>query len=192
MTGTRVSAWLPEYQKTKLEKLAQERSLTVSALVREVLENYLSIPNLNGSFSVEDYREEFEKKTGIKLMLKPSELAAVDQSCQRIGKTRQSFMISALRFYLANEVQFSPKELDTLVESTHELRKIGVNLNQIAHSINADRKSGKFTGRQYNEILELKKDLVPQITTNIKNVRNVLETSKDRRRLSVRTSKRSK
>lgn len=192
MGGSRVSAWLPEYQKTKLQNLAQERSLTVSALVREVLENYLSVPNLKGSFLVEDYREEFEKKTGIKLMLKPSELAAVDQSCQRIGKTRQSFMISALRFYLANEVQFSPKELDTLVESTHELRKIGVNLNQIAHSINADRKGGKFTGRQYNEILELKKDLVPQITTNIKNVRNVLETSKDRRRLSVRTSKRSK
>ena len=177
MSGTRITTWVSLYQRQQLEDFAKQRGLSVSALVKSILENYCLVPEVQGTFSVSNEREEKEKKVAVKVMLKPSEFEAINQCCQKMGKTRQEFLISILRLYLANELLFDKKELDALIESNHELRKIGVNLNQITRSINSDRKSGKIPSQHYEEVLAMKDSLTKEIDTNVRNVRQLLEGS---------------
>ena len=72
MSGTRITTWVPLYQRQQLEDFAKQRGLSVSALVKSILENFCFVPEVQGTFSVSRDREEKEKKIAVKVMLKPS------------------------------------------------------------------------------------------------------------------------
>ena len=55
----------------------------------------------------------------------------------QLYKNRNQTLIAIIRSFVANEPQYTQEEIVVLRESNSELRKIGVNLNQIAHRTNS-------------------------------------------------------
>lgn len=181
--GSRVTSFIAANEKEVLDRIALQRGISRSALMKKIIQNYLNSPTPSSDFIVSDDREDAVSKVKIQLSLKPSELEALKVVAKKKGKTRQKFIIELLRAYLANEAQFSQKEVDALIDSNHELRKIGINLNQIARSINSDKKANQFTGKQYAEVLTLKNDLTLSIKNNLENVTRLLDGSRARNKL---------
>ncbi len=69
----------------------------------------------------------------------------------QLYKNRNQTLIAIIRSFVANEPQYTHEEIVVLRDSNSELRKIGVNLNQIAHrtnSINFDRVSDGETVKE--------------------------------------------
>ena len=136
----RMSGQLLSSIRTKAKALG----ITPGALIRKTMLEEL------GTESVPLFKQTEEQeevgKTQITITRKPSELTAIESRARFYEKSRNSYIISVLRHDAFSRPLLTKRELDALIESTHELNKIGVNLNQIARSINSDRKSGTFTG----------------------------------------------
>ena len=69
----------------------------------------------------------------------------------QLHKSRNQTLIAIIRSFVANEPQYTQDEIVVLRDSNSELRKMGVNLNQIAHrtnSIDFDRVSDGETVKE--------------------------------------------
>ena len=86
--------------------------------------------------SLESFLPPKGAKKDVRLYLNDDELAAVDRMAEQLGKNRNQTLIAIIRSYVANEPQYTQDEIIELRNANNELRKIGVNLNQIAHHTN--------------------------------------------------------
>ena len=164
----RMSGQLLSSIRTKAKALG----ITPGALIRKTMLEEL------GTESVPLFKQTEEQeevgKTQITITLKPSELNAIESRARFYEKSRNSYIISVLRHDAFSRPLLTKRELDALIESTHELNKIGVNLNQIARSINSDRKSGTFTGKQFSEVLHMRDELKTKVNNCIANADRLL------------------
>ncbi|WP_188053773.1 plasmid mobilization relaxosome protein MobC [Iodobacter fluviatilis] len=74
----------------------------------------------------------------VEVRLRKSELEAVEAISSFYGLTKQEFIVSLTRAWIADSPEFAVKEIDILGEASYQLSSIGRNLNQIAHAINED------------------------------------------------------
>ena len=86
--------------------------------------------------SLESFLPPKDAKKDVRLYLNDDELAVVDRMAEQLGKNRNQTLIAIIRSYVANEPQYTQDEIIELRNANNELRKIGVNLNQIAHHTN--------------------------------------------------------
>lgn len=101
--------------------------------------------------SLESFLPPKGAKKDVRLYLNDDELAAVDRMADQLYKNRNQTLIAIIRSFVANEPQYTYDEIVVLRDSNSELRKIGVNLNQIAHrtnSIDFDRVSDGETVKE--------------------------------------------
>ncbi|MCL1597521.1 MobC family plasmid mobilization relaxosome protein, partial [Parasutterella secunda] len=103
---------------------------------------------------------------------------------QYYGQTRNSYIISVLRNNLLSSTLLTEQELEALINSTHELNKIGVNLNQIARSINSARKSGTFTGKQFTEVLCMRNELTVKVNKCVFGAEQLLKAQHCRAKIN--------
>lgn len=103
---------------------------------------------------------------------------------QYYGQTRNSYIISVLRNNLLSSTLLTKQELEALINSTHELNKIGVNLNQIARSINSARKSGTFTGKQFTEVLCMRNELTVKVNKCVFGAEQLLKAQHCRAKIN--------
>lgn len=70
------------------------------------------------------------------LRLDPADLAALEAEAASRGHSRTQWAVSLIRARLYRRPQFTRSEAMTIIEVQRELRRIGVNINQIARALN--------------------------------------------------------
>ena len=108
-------------------------------------------------------------KTMLGIFLNADELAAVDRMADQLGKNRNQTLIAIIRSYVANELQYTQAEIIELRNANNELRKIGVNLNQIAHHTNTIDFDRITEGKNVKELLKNFTKRAESISTTIDN-----------------------
>ena len=112
--------------------------------------------------SLESFLPPKGAKKDVRLYLNDDELAAVDRMAEQLGKNRNQTLIAIIRSYVANEPQYTQDEII-------ELRKIGVNLNQIAHHTNTIDFDRITDGKSVKELLKNFTKRAETISTTIDN-----------------------
>ena len=120
--------------------------------------------------SLESFLPPKGAKKDVRLYLNDDELAAVDRMAEQLGKNRNQTLIAIIRSYVANEPQYTQDEIIELRNANNELRKIGVNLNQIAHHTNTIDFDRITDGKSVKELLKNFTKRAETISTTIDNV----------------------
>ena len=139
----------------ELTERAQYKGKTRSRFARELIMKALAVPSLAGAVFRTGDEEELTKPHTLKLLLKESENAALTRIATSQGVSRQQFVIGLIRMAAASEVQFTKDETQALYAATWELRKIGVNINQIARRLNEEAKAGRLRGTEAAQFIKL-------------------------------------
>jgi hypothetical protein len=71
----------------------------------------------------------------VTLRLKPDDLAALDAAAKQAGLRRTEWLVACARRRLTAKPQFSQEEAINLLEARRELRRIGVNLRELARRL---------------------------------------------------------
>lgn len=127
--------------------------------------------------------EELTKPYALKLLLKESENAALTRISTAQGMSRQQLVIGLIRMAAASEAQFTKDETQTLYAATWELRKIGVNINQIARRLNEEAKAGRLHGTEAAQFLKLSTALTNRMEHVVGKVGDLIKASRARCKL---------
>lgn len=149
--------------------LASSRTMNQSELSRKVINIVLkNNPQSRASptFTTQAGEREQEKKE-VKIRLTQSELSSLTAMAASWGLSRQQYLISLLRSSLINSSLVSKEEIDTLLSVAAEIRKIGINLNQIARKINQENAAN---GR-------LSSESIPKAINTIESTKQVIDQS---------------
>ncbi len=97
-----------------------------------------------------------EPLTGkLTLRLGAADLAAVEAAAAAVGLSRTQWVVSLVRRRLHGRPQLSPPEAVAFIEVQRDLRRIGVNLNQVARAVNAAGPGGRAHLPELARILAL-------------------------------------
>lgn len=133
-------------------ELGVKPATLAAAVIKAVLDEHLQQQQGNiEKKSLESFLPSKGAKKDVRLYLNDDELAAVDRMADQLYKNRNQTLIAIIRSFVANEPQYTHDEIVVLSDSNSEIRKIGVNLNQIAHrtnSIDFDRVSDGETVKE--------------------------------------------
>ena len=134
-------------------ELGVKPATLAAAVIKAALDEHLQQQQGNiEKKSLESFLPPKGAKKDVRLYLNVDELAAVDRMADQLYKNRNQTLIAIIRSFVANEPQYTHEEIVVLRDSNSELRKIGVNLNQIAHrtnSIDFDRVSDGETEKSF-------------------------------------------
>lgn len=141
----------------KLSRQFQVRPATFAAtLIRNAIEAHkLQQWDASDLKALADYLSSEEKK-GFKVILRRDELAALDRFAGHMGISKTQAIRTLIRYFTANEPQYTLDETDALESSNEELRMIGVNINQIARRVNSMdvRRFNNYDAQTIKELLE--------------------------------------
>lgn len=85
-----------------------------------------------------------ERLTGkLTLRLAAADLDALEAEAGKVGLSRTQWVVALVRRRLHGRPQLSPPEAAAFIEVQRDLRRIGVNLNQIARAANAPGLAGR-------------------------------------------------
>lgn len=160
---------------------AQQSRKTRSRFARDLIVQSLS-QRVKPEFHTID-EVELKKPHALKLLLKESENAALVRIAQAQGVSRQQLVIGLIRSVAAVEPQFSKDETQVLYTATWELRKIGVNINQIAKRLNEEAKSGRLRGTEAAQFLKLSTALTNRMENIAEKVGELIKASRARCKL---------
>lgn len=119
-------------------ELGVKPATLAAAVIKAALDEHLQQQQGNNEKkSLESFLPPKGAKKDVSLYLNDDELAAVDRMADQLYKNRNQTLIAIIRSFVANEPQYTQEEIVVLRDSNSELRKIGVNLNQIAHRTNS-------------------------------------------------------
>ena len=166
VSGT-LAVWLGK-NKGDWEKYSQDKGYTPSALAAIVLRNIVRAEKKGAPIFQTEHQTEFDTKTPVQTNFTSSELFALDQFVKFEGKTRQKFIIGLFRAFVANEPQYTDKEVIALRESNRQLRSIGSNLNMIARALNQND-LGVATGLM-EQIAELRQTIEQHTEQVVKTI----------------------
>lgn len=167
----------------ELTERAQYKGKTRSRFARELIMKALAVPSLAGAVFRTVDEEELTKPHTLKLLLKESENAALTRIATSQGVSRQQFVIGLIRMAAASEVQFTKDETQALYAATWELRKIGVNINQIARRLNEEAKAGRLRGTEAAQFLKLSTVLTNRMELVVSKVGDLIKASRARCKL---------
>lgn len=140
----------------KLSRQFQVRPATfAAALIRNAIEAHkLQQWDASDLKALADYLSSEEKK-GFKVILRRDELAALDRFAGHMGISKTQAIRTLIRYFTANEPQYTLDETDALESSNEELRMIGVNINQIARRVNSMdvRRFNNYDAQTIKELL---------------------------------------
>ena len=164
----------------ELTERAQYVGKTRSRFARELIMKALAVPApARTIFRTVD----LTKPYALKLLLKESENAALTRISTAQGMSRQQLVIGLIRMAAASEAQFTKDETQTLYAATWELRKIGVNINQIARRLNEEAKAGRLHGTEAAQFLKLSTALTNRMEHVVGKVGDLIKASRARCKL---------
>ncbi len=167
----------------ELTERAQCAGKTRSRFARELIMKALSVSSpVRTVFRTVD-EEELIKPHALKLLLKESENEALMRIAAAQGVSRQQLVIGLIRMVAASEPQFTKDETQALYAATWELRKIGVNINQIAKRLNEEAKAGRLRGTEAAQFLKLSTALTNRMEHVVGKVGDLVKASRARCKL---------
>ena len=167
----------------ELTERAQCAGKTRSRFARELIMKALSVSSpVRTVFRTVD-EEELIKPHALKLLLKESENEALMRIAAAQGVSRQQLVIGLIRMVAASEPQFTKDETQALYAATWELRKIGVNINQIARRLNEEAKAGRLRGTEAAQFLKLSTALTNRMEHVVGKVGDLIKASRARCKL---------
>jgi ribosomal protein S13 len=124
------------------------------------------------------------------LRLREDEVRLLDQYAMIMGLTRHQALVGLVRALVVDEPQFTIGEMEALNASNYDLRKLGVNVNQIAHHVNmlSKEKVSELNSKQLSELLKNlneKSDYINSfIKTHTLKIWKLIKSSRDRTSLN--------
>ena len=173
-----VSAWITEDQKKEFRKEAYKNGWTTSAYLENIItaileeareENEKEEPSFE---IVAGTKEETLKKISVRFS--PEEIRALDTFSDAHGQSRQKAIVQAVRSMLLKREIVSQKDRKLIVDSTKEINRIGVNLNQITKILNETHRSGT-EGVNSAALIKMIESIDKRLSTHIKVVDTFLE-----------------
>ncbi len=106
------------------------------------------------------------KVVGLKLTLRlhPEDMALLQVEAGRSGLSRTQWSVALLRRRLHGRPQLTPAERIDLVEVRRELRRIGVNINQIARALNTAVMEGVVLDVEVAQLVAFQSELGAWVT----------------------------
>lgn len=182
--GDEHEAWL------ELAKAYGHRPATLAgAVLRQMIAEYRQSGKLEPR-----YVRAAGKTSDLHLRLHPDELAALDAYAERMGLSRLQALNGLLRCMVAQEIQFSLEEIAALRDSNGQLRRIGVNLNQIAksaHAAGSTHFSEQAVRALYNRLLKQTAELDAMINVHVAKVWRLVNSARYRAKLPGQGRRRS-
>lgn len=94
------------------------------------------------------------------LGLGASDLAALEVEARAAGLSRSRWALALIRHRLRGSPQFRAAETQALIEIRRELRRIGVNINQIARAVNTAVLEGAVLGAELAQLAAHQAEIV--------------------------------
>ena len=169
---------------------AKQNGERPATLATKVLQAFL----VNQKAQVSEFvSSKVQAKRGFYVRLNDDELKALDNIAERCQRSRKQVLIAIIRNAITQEPQFSLSEETTLKESTRQLSRIGVNLNQIARSLNYLSQDKQARSFEISEVLKLLKldcnqNLVSAINNHVNKVWRLINAAKYRYPLNKETN----
>lgn len=173
-----LGAWITAEEKEAWKELARKNNMTLSAFISHTLKEILHKRKVKENLdppqcSVQDLNEEIH--SSVKVRFTKSELDALRELSQRRGQSRQEVIVAAVRQLLLQKLQIDPFTKQAVLDSTLELNKVGVNLNQIARVLNTQAKVGDIKEEEIRSALQAISVMDEHISSHIKTVDNFLK-----------------
>lgn len=176
---------IPKTTKHELVKIARTQGRSLSSLILERIScsdqsetKRTKEPRPEGLVEFDTKEADITgegKKRDVKVRLLSSELDALDLKAKTFGCSRQAMLVKLVRNFLVSETIVGKKEQKELIETNLQLRKIGVNLNQIARQLNAELKLDDLSPDTLREIHSILPELELKINSQVeKNHRFLL------------------
>lgn len=182
-----LGAWITAEEKEAWKELARKNNMTLSAFTSHTLKEILQKKEVNKNrdpkCSVQDLKEEIV--SSVKVRFTKSELDALRELSERRGQSRQEVIVAAVRQLLLQKLQMDPFAKQAVLDSTLELNKVGVNLNQIARVLNTQAKVGDVKEEEIRSALQAISVIDDHISSHIKTVDNFLKVHSRRNQLIV-------
>lgn len=168
-------------------ELGVKPATLAAAVIKAALDEHLQQHGNIEKKSLESFLPPKGAKKDVRLYLNVDELAAVDRMADQLHKSRNQTLIAIIRSFVANEPQYTQDEIVVLRDSNSELRKMGVNLNQIAHrtnSIDFDRVSdGETVKELLKRMIKRTEDLSNTIDDHVAKVWAIINAGRYRKDL---------
>lgn len=168
-------------------ELGVKPATLAAAVIKAALDEHLQQQGNIEKKSLESFLPPKGAKKDVRLYLNVDELAAVDRMADQLYKSRNQTLIDIIRSFVANEPQYTQDEIVVLRDSNSELRKMGVNLNQIAHrtnSIDFDRVSdGETVKELLKRMIKRTEDLSNTIDDHVAKVWAIINAGRYRKDL---------
>ena len=98
------------------------------------------------------------------LRLAPADLAALEAEAASRGQSRTQWTVALIRARLYRRPQFSRHEALSFVEVQRELRRIGVNINQIARALNTAVMAGSVLDLEVAQLAAFSAEIRAHLT----------------------------
>lgn len=168
-------------------ELGVKPATLAAAVIKAALDEHLQQQGNIEKKCLESFLPPKGAKKDVRLYLNVDELAAVDRMADQLHKSRNQTLIAIIRSFVANEPQYTQDEIVVLRDSNSELRKMGVNLNQIAHrtnSIDFDRVSdGETVKELLKRMIKRTEDLSNTIDDHVAKVWAIINAGRYRKDL---------
>lgn len=117
-----------------------------------------------------------EPRTGkLTLRLGADDLAALEAEAARVGLTRTRWLVALVRRKLHGGPQLSPPEAAAFLEVQRDLRRIGVNLNQVARTLHMREARADASGGEAERVLAF----ATEVRGGLADLRRALEGNRD-------------
>jgi uncharacterized protein (DUF1778 family) len=97
--------------------------------------------------------------TKITLRLAPHDMGLVETAASAAGVTRNQWCVRLIRRRVHGRPQFTPPESLCLIEVRRELRRIGVNVNQIARALNTAVMEGAVLDLELDQLADFRREI---------------------------------
>lgn len=128
-----------EYEQLRTQAEQHGEDVSVSQYVKALIMNVLQKQELDPSFGVDVVLAKRECDSVIKptLRLNATESAFITEAAEKADMSTSAFIRLVLRTHIGKVSILNNNEVTALYQSNYQLRRIGQNLNQIAHALNA-------------------------------------------------------
>lgn len=130
-----------EYEQLRTQAEEHGEDVSVSQYVKALVMNVLQKKELDPTFGVDVVLAKRECDSVIKptLRLNATESAFITEAAGKADMSVSAFIRMVLRSHIGKVSILNNDEVSALYQSNYQLRRIGQNLNQIAHALNAMR-----------------------------------------------------
>lgn len=138
-----------EYEQLRTQAEEHGEDVSVSQYVKALVMNVLQKKELDPTFGVDVVLAKRECDSVIKptLRLNATESAFITEAAAKADMSVSAFIRMVLRIHIGKVSILNHDEVSALYQSNYQLRRIGQNLNQIAHALNAMRSTEVTTGK---------------------------------------------